>query len=82
MTYLPRIADAELTALLQAAGAFENKLGERWVDDGAENLRRLARRLEQSDHGKPSALAVIVPTGYGYVRPGEVGVIPIGALGP
>ena len=27
-------------------------------------------------------IAVIVPAGYGYVRPGEVGVIPIGALGP
>ena len=30
----------------------------------------------------PSALAVILPRGYGHVRPGEVGVIPIGALGP
>ena len=52
------------------------------MDDGVRSLRRLARRMEQSDHGSPSALAVIVPTGYGYVRPGEVGVIPIGALGP
>ena len=76
----------EVDAVVEAAdgrwAAFEIKLGERWVDDGAESLRRLARRLEQSDHGKPSALAVIVPSGYGYVRPGEVGVIPIGALGP
>ena len=76
----------EVDAVVEAAdgrwAAFEIKLGERWVDDGASSLRRLARRLEHSDHGKPSALAVIVPTGYGYVRPGEVGVIPIGALGP
>ena len=76
----------EVDAVVEAAdgrwAAFEIKLGERWVDDGAKSLRRLARRLEGSDHGKPSALAVIVPTGYGYVRPGEVGVIPIGALGP
>ena len=76
----------EVDAVVEAAdgrwAAFEIKLGERWVDDGAQSLRRLARRLEDSDHGKPSALAVIVPTGYGYVRPGEVGVIPIGALGP
>lgn len=76
----------EVDAVVEAAdgrwAAFEIKLGERWVDDGAESLRRLARRLEQSDHGKPAALAVIVPTGYGYVKPGEVGVIPIGALGP
>ena len=76
----------EVDAVVEAAdgrwAAFEMKLGERWVDDGAKSLRRLARRLEGSDHGKPSALAVIVPTGHGYVRPGEVGVVPIGALGP
>jgi hypothetical protein len=76
----------EVDAVVEAAdgrwAAFEIKLGERWVDDGAKSLRRLARRLEDSDHGKPSALAVIVPSGYGYVKPGEVGVIPIGALGP
>ena len=76
----------EVDAVVEAAdgrwAAFEIKLGERWVDDGAKSLRRLARRLEGSDHGKPSALAVIVPSGYGYVRPGEVGVIPIGVLGP
>ena len=76
----------EVDAVVEAAdgrwAAFEVKLGERWVDDGARSLRRLARRLEQSDHGPPSALAVVVPSGYGSVKPGEVGVIPIGALGP
>ena len=75
-----------MDAVVEAAdgrwAAFEIKLGERWVDDGAASLRRLARRLEDSDHGTPSALAVIVPTGYGYVKPREVDVIPIGALGP
>ncbi|MCY4121053.1 MAG: DUF4143 domain-containing protein [Acidobacteria bacterium] len=76
----------EVDAVVEAAdgrwAAFEIKLGERWVDDGAKSLRRLAKRLEDSDHGKPCAVAVIVPTGYGHVRPGEVGVVPIGALGP
>ena len=76
----------EVDAVVEAAdgrwAAFEVKLGARWVDEGARSLRRLARRLEHSDHGKPSALAVIVPSGYGSVKPGEVGVIPIGALGP
>lgn len=62
--------------------AFEVKLGERWVDEGAANLRRLATRMVQGGRGEPSALAVIVPNGYGHVRCGEVGVIPIGALGP
>ena len=76
----------EVDAVAEAAdgrwAAFEIKLGERWVEDGARNLRRLAGRMEHSDHGPPAALAVIVPTGYGSVRPGDVGVVPIGALGP
>lgn len=62
--------------------AFEVKLGERWVEEGAKNLRRVAARMERSDHGRPMALAVIVPGGYGSVGPNDVGVIPVGALGP
>jgi len=58
--------------------AFEVKLGERWVDEAIENLRRMAGRMKT----KPKALAVIVPNGYGYVRDGDVGIIPVGALGP
>ena len=76
----------EVDAVVEAAdgrwAAFEIKLGERWVPDGAKSLRRLARRLEQSDYGKPAALAVIVPQGYGFVGDRDVGVIPVGALGP
>ena len=76
----------EVDAIVEAAdgrwAAFEIKLGERWVDDGARNLRRLARRLENSDHERPSALAVIVPAGYGTAGTADVGVIPVGALGP
>ena len=76
----------EVDAVVEAAdgrwAAFEIKLGERWVEDGASNLRRLAGRMEHSDHGPPAALAVVVPTGYGSVRPGDVGVVPIRALGP
>ena len=76
----------EVDAIVEAAdgrwAAFEIKLGERWVEDGARNLRRLASRMEQSDHDRPSALAVIVPKGYGTAGPGDVGVIPIRALGP
>ncbi|MCY4399777.1 MAG: DUF4143 domain-containing protein [Gemmatimonadetes bacterium] len=62
--------------------AFEVKLGERWVEEGAANLRRLAARMKRGGRGDPSALAVILPNGYGHVRGAEVGVIPIGALGP
>ena len=76
----------EVDAVVEAAdgrwAAFEIKLGERWVEDGARSLRKLAKRMAHSDHDKPSALAVIVPNGYGYVGTEDVGVIPIGALGP
>ena len=46
------------------------------------NRAELAARMVVGGRGEPSALAVIVPNGYGHVRGGEVGVIPIGALGP
>ena len=76
----------EVDAIVEAADgrwtAFEIKLGERWVADGSKNLNTLAKRMERSDHGKPSALAVIVPNGYGHVGMQDTGVIPIGALGP
>lgn len=73
----------EVDAVVETAdgrwAAFEIKLGERWVDVGARNLRRVAERVQGS---APSALAVIVPSGYGTWRRGEVGTIPIGKLGP
>ncbi len=62
--------------------AFEVKLGERWVEEGATTLRRVADRMKLGGRGEPSALAVIIPNGYGHVRAGEVGVIPVGTLGP
>ena len=77
----------EVDAIVEAAdgrwAAFEIKLGERWVEEGAANLRRLAKRLATTEHGLPAALAVILPSGYGYAGGTEdVGVVPVGALGP
>ena len=77
----------EVDAVVEAAdgrwAAFEIKLGERWVDEGSRNLQRLAARLADGPHGPPAALAVIVPGGYGFAGGAEqVGVLPIGALGP
>ena len=76
----------EVDAIVEAAdgrwAAFEIKLGDRWVD-GMKNLRRLAKRMENSDYGPPSALAVILPSGYGHAGGAvDVGVIPVCALGP
>lgn len=62
--------------------AFEVRLGERWVENAANNLRRLARRMKHGGRGEPSALAVVLPNGYGYVAGGDVGVIPVGAPAP
>lgn len=52
------------------------------MKDGARNLDRLASRMAHSDYDEPTALAVIVPNGYGTCGPGATGVVPIGALGP
>ncbi|MCE2559813.1 MAG: ATP-binding protein [Acidobacteria bacterium] len=79
----------EVDAIVEAAdgrwAAFEIKLGQSGVDEGARNLRRLAERAPQAMRdtpSEPSALAVIVPNGYGYTGRSDVGVVPIGALGP
>ncbi|MXX76936.1 MAG: ATP-binding protein [Holophagales bacterium] len=79
----------EVDAIVQAAdgrwAAFEIKLGERWIDEGMKNLRRLAQRAPRAMRdapSEPSALAVIVPNGYGYTGSSDLGVVPIGALGP
>ena len=79
-------AGLEVDAVVEAYdgrwAAFEVKLGDRWVEEGAANLRKLALRMKKGGRGEPSALAVILPNGYGHVRRGEVGVVPIGTLGP
>lgn len=64
-------------------GAFEVKLGTgRQIDEAAKSLRRVRDRVNTTIAGTPGVLGVIVPTGYGYVRPDGVGVIPITSLAP
>jgi predicted AAA+ superfamily ATPase len=76
----------EIDAIVQAAdgrwAAFEIKLGSGQADAAAANLKRFAQQIDTAECGSPSALGVIVGTGYGYVRDDGVGVIPIGALRP
>ena len=63
--------------------AFEVKMGARRVKEGMANLERVANRMKASSgYGEPGALAVIVPSGFGAVPKGRVGVVPVGALGP
>lgn len=75
--------DAIVETVSGAWAAFEVKLGggER-IEEGATNLLRFAERIDPSTTGKPSCLAVIVGSGYGYVRKDGIAVVPIGALGP
>ncbi|MDD9980944.1 MAG: hypothetical protein OXU81_06225 [Gammaproteobacteria bacterium] len=79
MTYLPRIVDAELAELLEAAGAVLVE-GPRASGKTATAARAAASEvlLDIDDNAR----RMIVPTGYGYVKPKEVGVIPVGTLGP
>ena len=75
----------EVDAIVDAGsawGAFEIKLGVGQMDTAAENLLQFAARVDTSVRGEPAVLAVIVGTGYGFVRADGVQVIPIGALGP
>lgn len=76
----------EVDAVVQTAAgswaAFEVKLGPKLVDEAAEQLLAFANRVDTKICGQPAALGVIVGSGYGYVRPDGVAVIPIGTLGP
>jgi predicted AAA+ superfamily ATPase len=66
-----------------AWGAFEIKLGgERRIEEAAAGLIKFRDRIDTSKSGDPSVLAVIVGTGYGYVREDGIQVIPVGCIGP
>lgn len=76
----------EVDAIVETAAgewaAFEVKLGHNLVDEAAANLLTFAERVDTTVSGKPRTLGVITATGYGYVRPDGVVVIPVGELGP
>lgn len=76
----------EVDAIVKAGdawGAFEVKLGgEKPVEEAVENLLKFHGRIDTEKAGPPAVLAVVVATGYGYVRKDGVQVVPIGCLGP
>ncbi|MQA88765.1 MAG: DUF4143 domain-containing protein [Gemmatimonas sp.] len=67
----------EIDAVIEATDgrwfAAEVKLGAANIDEAAANLLRFAQRVDTTKSGEPSALAVVVATGFGYVR--EDGVV-------
>jgi len=76
----------EVDAIVQTGnswGAFEIKLGgAKRIEEGAATLTRFRDRIDTSKSGDPAVLAIIVGTGYGYIREDGVHVIPVGCLGP
>lgn len=86
VAYYQDNSDLEVDAIVQTAdswGAFEIKLGgERRIEEGARSLTKFKDRIDTSRSGDPAVLAIIVATGYGYVRKDGIQVIPIGCLGP
>lgn len=58
----------------------EVKLGAAFVDEGAENLLRLAHKIDQSVMGAPAFCAVLTPGGYAHRRDDGVLVLPITCL--
>lgn len=62
-------------------GAVEVKLGgTSRIEEGAENLKRLARKVDQKKSGAPSFLLVLTGSAYAYTRPDGVHVAPLGCL--
>ena len=62
--------------------AIEVKLGSHELDKAAENLKKLANRVDSSNAQHPSFLMIITGTEFGYRRDDGVYVVPIGCLKP
>ncbi len=52
------------------------------ADQGAEVLLRFRAAIDAEKSGEPAILGVMSGTGFGYVRPDGVAVIPVGSLAP
>ena len=78
-----REIDAVVELKNEGWGAFEIKLGQDVIDEGAENLKRIRDFMERDGARCPKFLCVITGQGgYAYRREDGVYVVPITALGP
>ncbi len=73
-------ADAVISLHDGRWAAVEVKLGDSWVNEGAENLLKLKDRTDTDMMGQPAFLAVVTGTGHAYTREDGVHVIPVGCL--
>jgi hypothetical protein len=60
----------------------EIKLGQSWIDEGAGNLLAMRGKLTEAEAAKCGALVVVSSDTPTYVRPDEVIVTSLAALGP
>jgi len=74
----------EVDAVVELAdgrwAAFEIKLGQAAINQGAAALLNFRDIVDLDRRGEPAVLGVITGTGYGYVRDDGIAVIPIGTL--
>jgi predicted AAA+ superfamily ATPase len=61
-------------------GAVEIKLGGNMIDEAAENLLKLKKRIDTEHAKEPKFLMVLSGLNYAYRRPDGVYVVPIGCL--
>lgn len=76
----------EVDVVLESANgrwaALEVELGSGAIDAAAASLLRFRQKVDTDRAGPPAFLAVVTASGYAYVQPDGVQVIPIGTLGP
>ena len=76
----------EVDAIVETSegwAAIEIKLGgPAAIDEAAASLRKFAEKVDTAKSGEPRFLAVVVGTGYAYVRPDGVQVVPLAHLAP
>ena len=60
--------------------AIEVKLGNKQIEEAAENLKKLANKVDLDKMGKPSFLMVLTGGEYAYRRNDGVLVVPIGCM--
>ena len=63
-------------------GGVEVKLGSGKIDEAAQNLLKVAARVDEERMGKPSFLMVLTGTKLAFRRPDGVYVVPLGCLKP
>ncbi|MDO4258233.1 MAG: DUF4143 domain-containing protein [Actinomycetaceae bacterium] len=75
-------ADAVIVLRDGRWGLIEVKLGEKQVEPAANNLKKLAERIDAQKMGRASFLMVLTGGAAAYRRDDGVLVVPLGVLGP